>query len=83
MYEFKVSDLQISSTVYSVSRNDFLDSLILDVNNEKHEQDQEENEVQEALGKAKHLKLEKLTKPSCINLLNNTYQCYASQYLLE
>ncbi|CEJ02768.1 hypothetical protein RMCBS344292_16763 [Rhizopus microsporus] len=47
VHEFKVFSLQISSTVYSASRNDFLDSLTHDVNTEEHEKErQEENKVQ-------------------------------------
>ncbi|CAO3675322.1 unnamed protein product [Rhizopus stolonifer] len=115
IHEFKVSSLQISSTVYSASRNDFLDSLTHDVNTEEHEEEHvEENEVQqreikqkgqeknkvqqdedkeegqkkneiqqEALNKAEHDELEKLNKSLCINLLNETYQHYASQSLPE
>ncbi|KAI8046997.1 uncharacterized protein B0P05DRAFT_20511 [Gilbertella persicaria] len=44
MHEFKVSSLQITSTVYYASRNDFLDDLIHDVSKEE---DEEENEVQQ------------------------------------
>ncbi|KAG1135808.1 hypothetical protein G6F37_012504 [Rhizopus arrhizus] len=108
---FNLSSLQISSTVYSASRNDFLDSLTHDVNKEEHEKEheerqeeneeedqeenkmqqdedkeksQEENEVQqEVFNKAEHDELEKLTKSLCINLLNETYQHYASQSLPE
>lgn len=95
-----MSSLQISSTVYSASRNDFLDSLTHDVNKEEHEKEheeeheeerQEENEEedqenkvqQEVFNKAEHDELEKLNKSSCINLLNETFQKYASQSLTE
>ncbi|KAL4212152.1 hypothetical protein AB4K20DRAFT_1890728 [Rhizopus microsporus] len=39
IHEFKVSSLQISSTICSASRNDFLDSLTHDVNTEEHEEE--------------------------------------------
>ena len=48
------------------------------------EEGQKENEVQqEAFNKAEHDELEKLTKSLCINLLNETYQRYASKSLPE
>ncbi|KAK4511069.1 TOR complex subunit lst8 [Mucor velutinosus] len=47
LHEFKVSSLQISSTVYSASRNDFLDNLTHDVNKEEHENEHEEEHEEE------------------------------------
>lgn len=82
MHKFKVSRLQISGTVYSASRNDFLDDLTHDIN--KEECEEEDDEVQQkALSKEEYVELKKLTKSSCVNLLNSIYQCNASQALPE
>lgn len=81
MHEFKVSSLQISGTVYSASRNDFLDDLTHDIN--KEECEEEDGVQQEAFSREEYVELKKLTKSSCINLLNDIYQCYASQALPE
>ncbi|KAG2200569.1 hypothetical protein INT47_012355, partial [Mucor saturninus] len=119
VHEFKVSSLNMSSSVYSASRNDFLDSLTHEGNKEEHQEereeereeeheeeheeereeeryeenkaqqdgdkeDQKETEIQQELfNKVELDELEKLTKSSCINLLNKTFQRYASKYLSE
>ncbi|KAG1516642.1 hypothetical protein G6F46_010489 [Rhizopus delemar] len=47
IHEFKVSSLQLSSTVYSASRKDFLDGLTHDINKNQEEEQEEENEIQQ------------------------------------
>lgn len=106
-HDYNVSSLQITGSIFSASRQDFLTNLENDNNNnkadnnseddtseeeecdreeenkdegdERDDEDEEESQQHEFFERAEITELEKLSKSSCVNLLNSTGQRYASE----
>ncbi|KAI7871149.1 hypothetical protein BDF14DRAFT_1192574 [Spinellus fusiger] len=83
-HEFKISTIKISSSIFSAARADILNDLADGAKKDEDEEDEIQEELQHKnFTKVESVELEKLTSSSCINLLNNNYQCHASQSLPE